>query len=514
MSNPAWTSGYVSDVAYTLGFYREMSPPMLNYALALGGIAGPAGPLRYCELGCGRGYGTALLAAANPGSSFVGIDFNPGHIREAQELADRAALGNMKFVEASFGEASQSADPALAAFDVVTLHGVFSWVSPQVRAEIVAFLRNKLAPGGVVYVSYNTYPGWATTGPVQYLLKAMADRGNGNSIQRANAARGTLKALADSPNGYFAQNLTAKRRVEQMETQDPAYVAHEFLNDTWQPLYVDQVMASLSEAKLTYAGSAAVAENSMMLAVPANHAALIQSAPDAPLRELLKDYAVNRQFRRDIYVRGAPRLTGKEAQAQLDRIAFALIGDTQTPEGGWPVPTGSARLKQEGVDALFARLREGPATHLDLQNAGTAAGVSPGDVAGMIMVLVHNNVVAPCRADHVDADRSAAQRLNDVVFDITTEADTHRYLATATLGSAIAVSYPDRLLGSIVLRQPALDDAGVLAQLRASLESSGRHLMRDGKQLDYDDATIAELTRSVARVREQVALWRSLGALA
>ncbi len=514
MSAPAWTSGYVSDVAYTLGFYREMAPPMLNYALALGGIAGPSGSLRYCELGCGRGYGTALLAAANPASSFVGIDFNPEHIREARDFGERAGLTNVQFVEASFGEAGQSTDPALGAFDVVALHGVYSWVSPAVREEIVAFLRSKLAPGGVVYVSYNTYPGWATTGPVQHLLKALADRGSGNSMQRATAARAPLKSLAESPNGYFALNATAKRRVEQMETQDAAYLAHEFLNDTWQPLYVDQVIQSLSEAKLTYAGSASVAENSMMLAIPANHAQLIQSAPDLPLRELLKDFAVNRQFRRDLYVRGAQRLGGKEAQARLDAIEFALVGDTVTPEAGWPVPTGTARLRQEGVDAILGRLRDGPATHLELQNAATAAGVSAGDVTSMMMVLVHNNVVVPCSADAATADRGPAQRLNEVVLDITTTADTHRYLAATALGSAIAVGYPDRLIGTIIRREPGLDDAGVVGQLKAVLEQSGRHLMRDGKRLDYDDATLAELTRSVARARENVALWQRLGAFA
>src|SRR5690554_3935168 len=102
MTSPSWTAGYISDVAYTLGFYREMAPPFLDYVCALNGYTGPRRtPMRYCELGCGRGYGTALLAAANPDSSFVGIDFNPAHIREARSLAERAGLANVTFLESS-----------------------------------------------------------------------------------------------------------------------------------------------------------------------------------------------------------------------------------------------------------------------------------------------------------------------------------------------------------------------------------------------------------------------------
>jgi len=87
-------SGYVGDVAYTLGFYRELSPTYLSLACVLNGVDGPnpTKALRYCELGCGRGYGTALLAVANPNVEFVRIDFNPSHIAEARTLASRAYI--------------------------------------------------------------------------------------------------------------------------------------------------------------------------------------------------------------------------------------------------------------------------------------------------------------------------------------------------------------------------------------------------------------------------------------
>ena len=48
-----WTSGYVGDVSYTLGFYRELSTTFLHFCAVMNGVEAPAlnRPLRYCELG-------------------------------------------------------------------------------------------------------------------------------------------------------------------------------------------------------------------------------------------------------------------------------------------------------------------------------------------------------------------------------------------------------------------------------------------------------------------------------
>ena len=43
-----WTAGYVADVAYTHGFYREMTPSHLRFALLLKGFRPPEGPFTFC----------------------------------------------------------------------------------------------------------------------------------------------------------------------------------------------------------------------------------------------------------------------------------------------------------------------------------------------------------------------------------------------------------------------------------------------------------------------------------
>ena len=72
-----WTSGYVAEIDYTHGYYRELAPGLIDYALILGGYEPPdRTSMRYLELGYGQGLSVNIHAAACPGE-FWGTDFNP-----------------------------------------------------------------------------------------------------------------------------------------------------------------------------------------------------------------------------------------------------------------------------------------------------------------------------------------------------------------------------------------------------------------------------------------------------
>src|SRR5262245_45150239 len=128
----AWSAGYVVDVGYTEGFYREQAPTALRLvALSMGLRAVEVDrAFTYYELGCGNGYTTALLAAVHPHAQFVGVDFNPTHIYNARRLAEAAGLENVRFVEQSFADLAQA---ERAEADIVALHGVWSWINAENR---------------------------------------------------------------------------------------------------------------------------------------------------------------------------------------------------------------------------------------------------------------------------------------------------------------------------------------------------------------------------------------------
>jgi SAM-dependent methyltransferase len=192
-----WDAGYVTDTAYVHDFCQFQTPAILSVAALAKGVAAPSShgePITYCDLGCGQGFTANLIAAANPQAEIFAADFNPSHIAGARNLARGAATRNIVFREADFAELVD--DASLPDFDIITLHGVYSWISPENRQRIVAFLRQRLKPGGLAYISYDAMPGWAAMAPLRRVLVQHAASSGTHSeaaLQQAFAFANKLK---------------------------------------------------------------------------------------------------------------------------------------------------------------------------------------------------------------------------------------------------------------------------------------------------------------------------------
>ena len=144
-----WGQGYHVGIAYTLGFYPELAPSHLEAALLFAGFKSnlSRAGARYCELGCGYGLTTLVLAATNPHMSFVGVDFNPTHIVAARALVESARLSNVHFVEASFDELLE---PRFADLGDVPM--------PMTPAEFGKFIADETEKWGKVIHAANIKP--------------------------------------------------------------------------------------------------------------------------------------------------------------------------------------------------------------------------------------------------------------------------------------------------------------------------------------------------------------------
>ena len=168
----SWTSGYVTELEYTYGYYRELCPGLLRLACVSAGIAPPSTKqLQYLELGFGQGLSINIHAAAVDGE-FWGTDFNPTQVTHARALTEASGSG-AKLFEDSFAEFA--ARPDLPEFDIIGLHGIWTWISDENSRVIVDLIRRKLRAGGIVYISYNCLPGWAPAVPLRHLMKLHAD---------------------------------------------------------------------------------------------------------------------------------------------------------------------------------------------------------------------------------------------------------------------------------------------------------------------------------------------------
>jgi SAM-dependent methyltransferase len=363
----SWTEGYVLEVNYTSGFYGELSPLKLGLATLIKSIQPPDSgqEFTYCELACGQGFTTNILAATYPHAQFYANDFNPSHIATARDLAAKAGMKNILFFDDSFEEFLERDLPQ---FDFISLHGIYSWISARNRQAIVNFIRRNLKVGGLVYISYNALPGWSAAMPMQALMLRHGQHSSEPILTRIEQALNFTGELLEANASYFTQNPILKNRYERLKEQNRYYLAHEYFNQEWNSFYFDEVAKELEDAKLKYVGSAHINDHIDAVNLSPVAQEKLAKISDPIYREVVRDFFVNSQFRRDIFSRGYLILTSQEQLKQLQETQFALIVNPANIKLEQQFPVGEVKLQETVYQPICEVLAESPQTLLQLQN--------------------------------------------------------------------------------------------------------------------------------------------------
>lgn len=432
-----WSSGYVTDTGYSRGYYAEQTPVHLALTALLMGVEtdlpGPTDAVSYLELGCGQGFGATLLAAANPGWRITAVDFNPAHVAAARRTIAELGLTNIRILEADL--ATLPEDPMLAEIpeaDVVSLHGVWSWVAPEVRAGIVRLLRARVRAGGLVHVSYNALPGWQGGLLLQRLVRE-AGRGLAHgSIEQSRAGLALVRELLAAQATGLAKSPIVPEILSRLEVSAPEYIAHEYMNEHWSPCWHADVAADLAGAKLDYLGSARLLTNFTALMMTDAQRAIHDRFPDKLLRELLVDTCNERLLRHDVYVRGTRRLSAGARDTALEAVTLVLLTAPEDVAYSVTMPAGRASLNEDYYRPMIQRLAEGPCTLGELYQLPALAGHArnPTEVVGMLVGSGQAAVVARPGT----ALNTASRHFNAL--------NLRRHLRVDTLNQASAMACP------------------------------------------------------------------------
>ena len=488
-----WHEGYTSEVAYTYGYYPELSPTRIRLALLACGIDHSISDNpEYLELGFGQGLSLNINAATNSGT-YWGTDFNPGQVANAREFAN--AMGKpLTLLEDSFEQLSQRSD--LPQFDIIALHGIWSWISHGSRQAIVDLALKRLKPGGALYVSYNVTPGWSPGIPLRILMAEYAKReANGVLVDRINGSIEFVDKVIDAGAAYFQNNPQLKARLDQIKTQDRSYLAHEYYNADWHPMPFSQVADQLSEAKLTFAASAAMLENLPAISVPVAAHEVLQQIKDPVMRETTRDYFVNQQFRRDIFVKGPRPMSLYEHGKQVEKERFILLGDPEKIPEKVPTVIGEADLRADIYNPLvkvLAGFPGGSATVAELMAAKELAILNRAQIWEVLLVLTGAGYVAPASKSSTPADDGVASRaLNDRLMKRAEAGAGVDYLAAPQLGAATLVPRIDQMF-IIALKAKEKDPPEWVRQI---LASQGQLLIVEGEMIQDEERTRQELKK-------------------
>lgn len=420
------SDGYVT-VTYLRHFWSDLSPVRLAMCAAINGFRAPAREtFAYCEVGCGFGDTTLALAAAFPKATFVGIDLNPEHIESATRAAREGEVQNVRFIAGDFESVTD-----LETLDYVVAHGVISWISPEKRKALVRFASSKLAPGGLAHVGYNALPGWAAVEPLRQLI----------------VARGGIdlaKALRDAGADYFERNPTAKQMLGEIEKAGPSYLAHEYLNASWVPMYFAQVAAEMAASDLYFVGQLPAHLNFRDLAIPESMRSIFASVGDRLGYEGLKDYALNTFFRSDVFIKGKP---SPDEGAWLGATPFGLAGMEPPWTGEAKLPNHTLQYQGPVFDALVPALREGARAIAELLKRPELASMGEARVREALLHLLLGGAIspfaAPTRARTVGTEGLRfTSTYNRYVAERAASEGVPAVLASSALGNGIRLAKP------------------------------------------------------------------------
>ena len=323
-----------ADLGYLSQPFPYASAPFLeSYARLLGLSPAPASTARILEIGSSYGGNLISQALFYPKATFTGIEIAPTQVSVGKTYIDQLGITNLALLEGDVNESHQH----LGTYDYIIAHGFYSWVDEETKDNFLRLCKEHLGSNGILYMSYNTYPGWHKMDSVRALLEfANKDIDTLNHREKVRHGKtvasklGTLMLEYDTVKNQQGPFLQSLRQT--LQKQD-CYVGHDHLEPVNTPVYFHQCMDQMAEHGFTY-----LCDCDLNLSFPDVYDETLRTrlqdlAPHDPLaREQYIDFMLNTAFRKSLFThKGAtPKritetsVTDAGFQRSLEQFLFTL----------------------------------------------------------------------------------------------------------------------------------------------------------------------------------------------
>jgi SAM-dependent methyltransferase len=487
-----WNAGYITEIEYTYGCYAELNPLRARFALLYAGLTAPETHTA-CELGFGQGMSVNLHAAGSP-VKWWGTDFNPSQALFAQQLATASESG-AQLADQSFSEFCSRTD--LPEFDYIGLHGIWSWIADEHRAQIVDFVRRKLKVGGVLFISYNVLPGWSQYAPLRHLFAqhsaVMSASGQG-IVPRVDAALAFTRQLLETKPAYARAVSGVMKRLKNLEGNDRHYLAHEYLNHHWVPMYFAEIAQWLEQAKVSFGCSAIYTDLVPAVNLTVEQQDMLDEIPDPGFRETVRDFMTNVQFRRDYWIKGARRLHPLERGEMLRKQRVMLV----TPREDVSLKIVGSVSEMAMDENLNNPILDLLADHQPRTIGSLEMAVRDKDIdftkllRAIVLLLAKNDLALVQDDDDIVRAKPHADKLNANLLERVRSGGETSFLTSPVTGGGIQVRPLEQLLLLAHRQGHAARDELVQSVLQVQ-QALGRKVHVGGKQLDSDEDNLVAL---------------------
>jgi len=309
----------------------------------------PVTRCRVLELGCASGGNLIPMAFHLPGSDFVGVDLSGRQVATGRGVIENLALKNIRIEHYSI----MDVDSSSGVFDYIICHGVYSWVPDEVQDKILAIISENLAPQGIAYVSYNTYPGWHMREMIRHMMLYHANQFQ-ETQERIDQARALVDFLAESiPAEEDPYGLLLQTELDNIRRSSDSYLFHDHMEVVNAPVYFYQFAQRADRHGLQYLSEANFA-TVLTSGFPDEIAVTLDRISDDIIRnEQYMDFVRNRMFRQTLLCRKGitlkrglggedvrSLLVASEASPDTEQVDLAPgVKQSFEAPGGLPVQT-------------------------------------------------------------------------------------------------------------------------------------------------------------------------------
>jgi methyltransferase-like protein len=292
--------------------YQTHPDALATPAYLAGMSPAPVESCRLLEIGCG--INLIALAAALPGSRFIGVDPSVRQIDAAREIADALGLANLEL------HAQDVRGFDCGEIDYLVAHGVYSSSPAETQAAIWSLAARRLSPQGVAYVSCNVLPGWRSLSRLRDLLR-WGGRGATDLSRRLQAGRRFVELVAEVGDAEHAAQL--REGLKQLGDED---LARDFLAPLNQPVSFQELAQRAAEHGLQYLGESCRQSQPGDVPPP-----LRPWAPTRVLAEQCLDFVRHTSHRRSLFCRAGLALVEPRASL-LSSLRMNTLCEPLSPE--------------------------------------------------------------------------------------------------------------------------------------------------------------------------------------
>lgn len=323
-----------ADLGYLSQPFPYASAPFLeSYARLLGLSPAPAATARILEIGSSYGGNLMSQALFYPQATFTGIEIAPTQVSVGKTYIDQLGITNLELLEGDVNESHHH----LGTYDYIIAHGFYSWVDDETKDNFLRLCKEHLAENGILYMSYNTYPGWHKMDSVRALLefanKDIDTLNHREKVRHGKTVASKLGALMLEYDTVKNQQASFLQSLRQTLQKQDCYVGHDHLEPVNTPVYFHQCMDHMAEHGFTY-----LCDCDLNLSFPTVYDETLRTqlqvlAPHDPLaREQYIDFMLNTAFRKSLFThKGAtPKpitetsVTDADFQHSLEQFLFTL----------------------------------------------------------------------------------------------------------------------------------------------------------------------------------------------